>query len=237
MAAKRAARSSSCGPDSPLTVNQIEKLRRRCFGYFHDFTEQEWNDLIALLPPGSKGRDVFHYLFSTAAHRYWSAVGNSPTLQEKQQINDLKKLLHGLRRLREKHKPRAPEFSVVPFKPLPGDRPSRLYFQATDPHSKAIAAIRSVERDLLLHIAHPRIDRRDPVERRRFVYTMLRLWEHCGGTVTRSRYKGKPSNALMRFLTCACRLVMGGDSPGAESLVHYIKLYRSGTLRPRSRLV
>ena len=164
-------------------------------------------------------------------------MGNSPTLQEKQQINDLKKLIHGLHRLWEKHKPRVPEFSVVLFKPTPGGRPSRRHFQATDPHSKAIAAIRAVEMDLQLHIGRPRIDRRDPVERRRFVYTMLRLWDHCGGAITRSRYKGKPSNALMRFLTCACHLVMGDAAPGAESLVRYIKLYESGTLRPRSRLI
>jgi hypothetical protein len=72
----------------------------------------------------------------------------------------------------------------------------------------------------------------------RFVYSMIRLWEHCGGEVGRSRNKaskGKPSGPLIRYLTVACHMVMGENAPKPDTLVLYIKRYQRGQLkRPRS---
>jgi len=67
--------------------------------------------------------------------------------------------------------------------------------------------------------------------RRLFVFDVLRLWERCGGTITYSRAKRKPSGALIRFLVLACDIVMDEDTLGSEALVVLIKKHRGGSER------
>ena len=56
MAAKQAAKSSSAGPDSPLTEAENKALRREFGNGFRDFADEVWRQFKELLEEGAKRR-------------------------------------------------------------------------------------------------------------------------------------------------------------------------------------
>ena len=67
--------------------------------------------------------------------------------------------------------------------------------------------------------------------RSEFVFNLLLIWVACGGNLGSSHQDEKPSGPLIRYLMCACRLVMGEGVRAAETLQADIDDFKKKRIR------
>jgi hypothetical protein len=180
------------------TDDDIKALRREFGGRFRNFTEEQWRDLAALLPPGSKEGGIFFHSFLDAANNYWRGMATTPTTEHS--VRRLDKLLKDARADLKRERMLAPERAAALFE--------MAYFDMKWPGHNVEGA--RFHRESFLN------------------YSVILWGLCGGKpTFSRDKDLGTPTGPLIRYLSLACNLVMGKEAPALETLATFIQRHRS----------